>query len=50
MLGPPSPSTTLDDALGKARAKSRYWEKKAKEGTNKATGEEKEMDEAKEES
>ena len=40
----------LDDSLSKVRAKSRYWERKAKEGTEIATGAEKEMDEVKEES
>ena len=39
----------LDDALGKARARSKYWEQKAKEGTNRAIGEENERDEAKKE-
>ena len=38
----------LDDALSKARAKSRYWQRKAKEGTKRAMGVEKEWDEAKE--
>ena len=33
-----------------AQAKSRYWERKAKEGTDRAIGMEKDMDEAKEES
>ena len=38
----------LDDTLSKARAKSRYWERKANEGTKRATGTMKERDEAKE--
>ena len=45
-----SKHNSLDDALEKAKAKSRYWERKAKEGTDRATGAEKERDEAKEES
>ena len=44
-----SKHNALDDALGKAKAKSRYWEQKAKEGTERAMGEENERDEAKEE-
>ena len=44
-----SKHNSLDDALGKARAKSRYWERKAKEGTEGAVGAEKERGEAKEE-
>ena len=39
----------LDDALGKARDKSKYWEWKAKKGTERATTTEKERDKAKEE-
>ena len=39
----------LDDALGKARARSKYWEWKAKEGIKRATRAEKKKDEAKEE-
>ena len=41
---------SLNDALDKVRAKSRYWERKAKKGTNRATSEENEKDEANEES
>ena len=40
---------SIDDALGKARAKSKYWEHKAKEGTESTTEVENERDEAKEE-
>ena len=40
---------SLDDALGKAKAKSRYWERKVKEGTERATSAETERDEAKKE-
>ena len=39
---------SLDDALNKARDKYRYWERKAKEGTDRATNAENERDEAKE--
>ena len=45
-----SKHNSLDNALGKAKAKSRYWEQKAKEGTDRAMRAEKERDEAKEES
>ena len=45
-----SKHNSLDDALGKAKAKSRYWERKAKEGIDRATAAEKERDKAKEES
>ena len=45
-----SKHNSLDDALGKARVMSRYWDRKAKEGTDRATGAEKKRDEAKEES
>ena len=44
-----SKHNSLDDALEKARAKSRYWERKAKEDTERATRAEKERDKAKEE-
>ena len=44
-----SKHNTLDDGLGKARAKSRYWEQKAKESMERATVTEKERNEAKEE-
>ena len=44
-----SKHNTLDDALGKARAKSRYWEQKAKECMERATVVENERNEAKEE-
>ena len=47
MLSLPSPSTMpIDDTLCKARAKSRYWERKAKEGNERATSAEKERDES----
>ena len=39
---------TLEDGLGKAKAKS-YWERKAKEGIKRATAVENERDEDKEE-
>ena len=45
-----SKHNSLDDALGKAKAKFRYWEQKAKEGTDRAMSAKKERDEAKEES
>ena len=38
----------LEDSLGKARFKAKYWERKTKEGTKRATGVEKERDKAKE--
>ena len=44
-----SKHNALEDTLGKARAKSRYWERKGKEGNERATGAENERDEAKEE-
>ena len=44
-----SKNNSLDDTLSKARAKSRHWEHKAKEGTKRATGTKKERDEAKKE-
>ena len=47
-----SKHNALDDALGKARAKSRHWEWKAKEGTERAVeveNERNERDEAKKE-
>ena len=44
-----SKHNSLYDAPGKARANSRHWEQKAKEGPKKATGLEKKRDEAKEE-
>ena len=44
-----SKHNALDDALGKARAKSKYWEWEAKKGIERAMGAEKERDEAKEE-
>ena len=44
-----SKHNSLDDGLGKAKAKSRYWERKAKEGTERAMGKENERDEPKEE-
>ena len=37
------------EGLGKARAKSKHWERKAKEGIERATTMEKERNEAKEE-
>ena len=39
----------LEESLGKAQSQSRYWERKAKEGSEKTTGAEKKQDEAKEE-
>ena len=39
----------LEESLSKAKSWSRHWERKAKEGTEKIAGEEKERDEAKEE-
>ena len=45
-----SKHNSLDDTLGKAKAKSSYWERKAKESTDKATSAKKERDEATEES
>ena len=39
----------LEDSLGKAKARAKHWERKAKEGTERITGVEKDMDEAKEE-
>ena len=39
----------LEDGLGKARSKAKYWEQKAKEGTKRAIGVEKERDKAKDE-
>ena len=40
----------LYDTLDKAKARSKHWEPKAKEGIERITGVEKERDEAKEES
>ena len=40
---------TLEESLGKAQSRSRHWERKAKEGSKKTMGAEKERDEAKEE-
>ena len=40
----------LEDALDKAKGRSKHWERKAKEGIERITGAEKERDEAKEES
>ena len=37
----------LEDNLGKAKARSKHWEWKAKEGIERITGAEKERDEAK---
>ena len=44
-----SKHNSIDYGLGKAKVKSRYWERKAKEGTERAMGTENERDEAKEE-
>ena len=44
-----SKHNALDNALGKARAKSRHWERKAKESTERAMSVENERDKAKEE-
>ena len=44
-----SKNKALDEALGKARARSKSWEWKAKEGIEKATRAKKDKDEAKEE-
>ena len=44
-----SKHNALGEALRKARAKSRYWERKAKEGIEKAAATKKGRDEAKEE-
>ena len=40
---------TLDNALVKAKARSKHWEREAKAGAKKIVGVEKERDEAKEE-
>ena len=40
---------TLEDALDKTKARSKHWERKAKEGVERITGVENERDEAKEE-
>ena len=45
----PSKHQALEDGLGKSRSKAKYWERKAKEGTERATRAEKERGEAKEE-
>ena len=39
----------LEESLSKAKSWSRHWEQKAKEGTERTTGAEKEREEAKEE-
>ena len=37
----------LEDGLGKAKARSKHWEREAKEGIERIAGEKKERDEAK---
>ena len=37
----------LEESLGKGKSRSRYWERKVKEGSEKATGAEKNKEEAK---
>ena len=39
----------LEDSLGKAKSRAKHWERKAKEGTERIMGAEKDMDESKEE-
>ena len=41
-----SKNYALEDGLGKAKARSKHWERKAKEGVERITGVEKEGDEA----
>ena len=44
-----SKHNALEDAIGKARARFKDWEGKAKEGIERVAGAKREMDEAKEE-
>ena len=44
-----SKNQALEDGLGKAKGRSKHWERKAKESKERITSVEKERDEAKEE-